>query len=137
MRGVVRGGRRSKLSPRYMGPYRVIEKIKPAAFRLELPAELGHMHDVFHISQLKPFVESSADQIPTVPSGDVALAEDLTYDARPIHIVDMQMRQLRSRVVPQVYVEWDNGSICIQDSWELEVDMRERYHQLFEQGETS
>ena len=57
MRGVLRLRRRSKLSPRYVGPYRELEKVSPTAYRLEMPPELGRMHDVFHISQLRPFEE--------------------------------------------------------------------------------
>ena len=90
MRGVLRLGRWSKLSPRYIGPYRVLEKVNPTAYRLELPPELDMMHDVFHISQLRPFEEPAEGQtqIPIVPTLDITLVEDLTYEARPIRIVE-------------------------------------------------
>ena len=84
MRGVLRLGRRSKLSPRFIGPFRVLDKVNPTAYRLELPPELGRIHDVFHVSQLRLFeepVEGQA-QVPIVPISDVTLAEDLTYEAR-------------------------------------------------------
>ena len=71
------------MSPRYIGPFRVLEKVNPTAFRLELPPELGRIHDVFHVSQLRPFEEPSEGQaqVPIVPTSDIALAEDLTYEA--------------------------------------------------------
>ena len=118
MRGVLRLGRRSKLSPRYIGPYRVLEKVNPTAYRLELPAELGRMHDVFHVSQLRPFEEPSEGQaqIPIVSTEEITLSDDLTYEAQPIRIVDRQMRQLRSRLVPQVRVQWDETT-GRQDTW--------------------
>ena len=110
MRGVLRLGRRSKLSPRFVGPFRVLEKVNPTAYRLELPPKLGRIHDVFHVSQLCPFEEPAEGQaqVPIVPIRNVTLAEDLTYEARPLRIIERKMLQLRSRLIPQVRIQWDN-----------------------------
>ena len=53
---MVRFGMRGKLSYRYVGPYRIIEKIGAVAYRLELPPKLSHIHDVFHVSMLQKYV---------------------------------------------------------------------------------
>ena len=59
-KGNTRIGRRKKLNPRYIGPFTIIEKINPVAYRLDLPPSLTSIHDVFHVSQLKPFIEGDS-----------------------------------------------------------------------------
>ena len=51
-KGVLRFGKKGKLSPRYMGPYEIVERIGKVAYRLRLPLELAGIHDVFHVSML-------------------------------------------------------------------------------------
>ena len=55
-KGIVRFGKRGKLSPRFIGPYEVIERIGPVAYRLALPPELSQVHDVFHVSMLRRYM---------------------------------------------------------------------------------
>jgi len=68
---------RGKLSPRYIGPYEIIEKLNPVAYRLELPTELEHVHNVFHISQLRKYIPDPSHAIITEP---VEIAENLMYE---------------------------------------------------------
>ena len=56
LRPTMKDRKRGKLSPRYMGPYRIIERVGPLAYRLALPEDLAGLHDVFHISQLRKFI---------------------------------------------------------------------------------
>ena len=52
-KGVLRFGRRGKLSPRFIGPYEIVSKVGPVAYRLKLPPELSRIHDTFHVSMFK------------------------------------------------------------------------------------
>ena len=84
-KGVLRFGKKGKLSPCYMGPYEIDERIGKVAYRLRLPHELARIHDVFHVSMLRKYIADSShvlrDQL-------VELKEDLTYEERPVQIVD-------------------------------------------------
>ena len=81
LRGVKRFGVKGKLAPRFVGPYRVLERMGEVAYKLELPEGLSRVHDVFHVSQLKKCQAEMAD-IPlrdTVPVEAFQLDSDLTY----------------------------------------------------------
>ncbi|GJY00155.1 putative reverse transcriptase domain-containing protein [Tanacetum coccineum] len=56
-KGVVRFGKRGKLNPRYVGPFKVLEKVGAVAYKLELPQELSRVHNTFHVSNLKKIVK--------------------------------------------------------------------------------
>ena len=130
-RGNIRIGRRKKLNPRYIGPFRVTEKINPVAYRIDLPLSLTRIHDVFHISQLKPFIGDIAEStfVPAeIPHEEIR--EDLTFESRPVQIVDRQIRKLRNKDISQVRVQWDDQS-GKQDSWESEEEMLAQYPYLF------
>ena len=55
-KGIMRFGKSGKLSPRYVGPFQVIERIGEAAYRLDLPADFTDAHDVFHVSMLRRYI---------------------------------------------------------------------------------
>ena len=84
-KGVLRFGKKGKLSPRYMGPYEIVERIGKVAYRLRLPPELARIHDVFHVSMLRKYI---ADHSHVLRDQPVELKEDLTYEERPVQIVD-------------------------------------------------
>jgi hypothetical protein len=77
---------KGKLSPRFIGPFKILERVGEVAYRLELPNQLSHVHDVFHISQLKKGLKPH-DKEP-VPMYGLNVKEDLTYTERPIRILD-------------------------------------------------
>ena len=72
---------RDKLSPRHIGPYEIIEKLNPVAYRLDLPVELEHVHNVFHISQLRKYIPDPDHTIVTEP---IEITEDLVYEEHPV-----------------------------------------------------
>ncbi|KAL4025962.1 hypothetical protein IC575_014368 [Cucumis melo] len=74
-RGVIRFERKGKLSPRYIGPYQITERVGPAAYRLELPIELARIHDVFHVSMLRKYIPDPSHVLQEQP---VELKEDLS-----------------------------------------------------------
>ena len=76
-KGVLRFGKRGKLSPWYIGPYRIVERIGEVAYRLELPPELDCIHDVFHVSMLRMYIPYPSHVLTEQP---VEIQENLTYE---------------------------------------------------------
>ena len=81
---VMRFGKKGKLSPRFIGPYEVIEKVGPMAYRLALPPELENIHSVFHVSMLRRY---RSDPSHVVSSETIELRPDLTYEEEPVEIL--------------------------------------------------
>ncbi|WMV32225.1 hypothetical protein MTR67_025610 [Solanum verrucosum] len=98
MKGVMRFGKKGKLSPRYIGPYRMVKRIDNVAYELELPQELAAVHPVFHISMLKKCMR---DPSLIVQTENVGIKENLFYEEIPVHILDHQVRKLRTKKVHQ------------------------------------
>ncbi|KAK8923646.1 hypothetical protein KSP39_PZI019205 [Platanthera zijinensis] len=129
-KGISRIRRLKKLSPRFLGPFKVIERVGEAAYRLALSTELSGLHDIFHVSVLrKALLEASVVIEPTA----VPVEEDLRTRVRPIGIEDSEVRQLRNKEVRLVKVRWDNCG-CEELSWEREQAMLEEYPELFSSG---
>jgi hypothetical protein len=96
MKGVKRFGVTGKLSPRYIGPFQILEKYGKVAYKLELPPSLAGVHDIFHVSQLKKCFKAPVDVIlPEVAPLDT----DLTYPERPIKILDQKSRVTRHETI--------------------------------------
>jgi len=80
-----------KLSPRYIEPYEIIEKLNPVAYRLDLPTKLEHVYNVFYISQLQKYVPDPNHIIIIEP---VEIAENLMYEEHSVQILDYRVKQL-------------------------------------------
>ncbi|XP_019184387.1 PREDICTED: uncharacterized protein LOC109179337 [Ipomoea nil] len=129
-RGVMRFGKKGKLSPRFIGPYEILERIGSLAYRLALPLELDRVHNVFHVSQLKRYVHDPAHVLPLEV---LPIEEDLSYEERPLRILDFKTRDTRRKSVRMVKVWWSHHGVE-EATWELEASMRERYPELFVEG---
>ncbi|WMV40253.1 hypothetical protein MTR67_033638 [Solanum verrucosum] len=127
MKGVMRFGKKGKLSPRYVGPYRILKRIGKVAYELELPADLAAVHPVFHISLLKKCV---GDPASIVPLESVAVKDSLSYEDVPVEILDRQVRRLRNKEVASVKVLWKSQSVE-GATWEAEAAMKSKYPHLF------
>ena len=92
---------KGKVSPRYIGPYEIIEKIGQLAYRLALPPELSRIHDVFHVSMLRRY---RSDLSHVIKDSEVEISENLSYVEEPIRNVDRKIKQLRNREIPMVKV---------------------------------
>ncbi|GKA74660.1 hypothetical protein Tco_0780962 [Tanacetum coccineum] len=88
-KGVMRFGKRGKLNPRYIGPFRIIERIGPVAYRLELPQELSRVHNVFHICNLKKCL---SDDTLVIPLEEIQLDDKLNFVEEPVEIMDREMQ---------------------------------------------
>nr|GFA69580.1 putative reverse transcriptase domain-containing protein [Tanacetum cinerariifolium] len=103
--GVVRFDKRSKLSPRYVGPFEIVERVGIVAYRLRLPKELVGVHDTFHTSNLKKYL---ADVNLHVPLDEVNVDDKLRFVEEPIGILDRGVKKLKRRWIPIVKVHWNS-----------------------------
>ncbi|GKG35812.1 hypothetical protein Tco_0440966, partial [Tanacetum coccineum] len=90
-KGVVCFGKRGKLNPRYVGPFKVIERIGEVAYKLELPEELRRVHNTFHVSNLK---KCHADEPLAVPLDGLNLDDKLHFVEEPVEIVGREVKRL-------------------------------------------
>ena len=102
-KGVLRFGKHGKLSPRYIGPYRIVERIGEVAYQLELPSDLDRIHDVFHVSMLRKYIPDPSLVLTEQP---VEIQENLTYEEEPLQILDRREQVLRNKTIPLVKVLW-------------------------------
>ena len=100
-KGVIRFQKKGKLNPRYIGPFRIIERIGPVAYRLELPSKMNRIHNVFHVSMLRKYVLDPSHILEAPP---IELNEDLSFEVQPVGIVDQEIKELRNKVFPMVKV---------------------------------
>nr|XP_016487448.1 PREDICTED: uncharacterized protein LOC107807549 [Nicotiana tabacum] len=126
-KGVMRFGKKGKLSTRYVGPYKIIRRIGKVVYELDLPLELEAVHPVFHVSMLRKCIR---DPSRITPIEDIHIAEDLSYAEVPVVILDRQVRKLRTKEVASVKVLWQNNNIE-EMTWEVKEKMRKKYPRLF------
>ena len=91
MKGVVRFGKKGKLAPRYIGPFEVLQKVGNVSYKLDLPASMGRIHPVFHVSMIRKFV---SDPSKVLSEPDVEVQEDLTYVEQPVRIIERSRTRL-------------------------------------------
>ena len=131
LRGVKRFGIKGKLAPRFIGPYKVLARRGEVAYQLELPEGLT-VHDVFHVSQLKKCHPEMAETPlrDTVPLDEVQLENDLTYEEKPIKILETAERITRTKTIRFCKVQWNHHSEE-EATWEREEDLKAEHPQLF------
>jgi hypothetical protein len=126
MRGMKRFKVKGKLSPRYIGPFKILERKGEVAYQLELPDSLSDVHDVFHVSQLK-FLRVPEEQL---PMEELNVNEDLTYSEYPVRILETSRRITRSKVINMCKVKWSHHSED-EATGEREDELRAEFPQLF------
>jgi len=128
MKGIMWFTKKGKWNLRYVGPYRIIQRIGQVAYKLELPPEISLVHPVFHVSVLKKvFGDSSL----IIPVETIEVNEELTYEEIPVTFLDRKVRKLRNKEIASVKVLWKNQQVE-EATWETEEEMKKKYPQLFE-----
>jgi hypothetical protein len=127
MRGMKRFKVKGKLSPRYTGPFKILERKGEVAYQLELPDSLSDVHDIFLVSQLKKCLRVPEKQL---PMEELNVKEDLTYSEYPFRILETSHRITRSEVINMCKVQWSHHSED-EATWEREDELRAEFLQLF------
>ncbi|XP_021770722.1 uncharacterized protein LOC110734902 [Chenopodium quinoa] len=128
MKGVMRFGKKGKLSLKYISPYEILQRIGKVAYRLALPMELSTVHDVFHVCQLKRYIPNKSH---VLQPETIELDQSLTYEERPLKILDSKVRSTRNKEVKIVKVLWSIQQYE-EATWEVEDEMKKKYPELFE-----
>ena len=126
-KGTVRFGKKGKLSPRFVGPFKITRRIGPVAYKLDLPPELSAIHDTFHVSNLKKCL---VDEAALVPLEDIQVNDKLNFVEEPMEILDREVKCLRQSKIPIVKVRW-NTKRGPEYTWEREDYMTHKYPHLF------
>ncbi|GJT36110.1 hypothetical protein Tco_0926529 [Tanacetum coccineum] len=124
---VVRFGKKGKLAPRFVGPFEIIEKVGPVAYRLDLPEELNNVHDTFHVSNLKKCL---ADPTLQVPLDEIQVDAKLNFVEEPEEILERKFKKLKRSRIAIVKVQW-NSKRSPELMWEREDQMKLKYPHLF------
>ena len=126
-RGVVRFGKRGKLSPRFIGPFEILEMVGTVAYRLDLPPNMSGVHEVFHISMLRRYTPDPAH---VVDWREIEVDTDGTFEEGPECIMDSRDQVLQHKTVRLVKVLWRHRGVE-ESTWEREDMMRATYPFLF------
>ncbi|GKF46726.1 hypothetical protein Tco_0136528 [Tanacetum coccineum] len=126
-KGVIRFGKRGKLNPRYVGPFKVLAKVGKVAYRLELPQELNRVRHTFHVSNLK---KCYADEPLVMPLEGIHVDDKLQFVEEPVEIMEREIKRLKRSRIPLVKVRW-NSRRGPKFTWECEDSFKQKYPQLF------
>ncbi|GKF18969.1 putative reverse transcriptase domain-containing protein [Tanacetum coccineum] len=132
-KGVVRFGKRGKLNPRYVGPFKVIAKVGKVAYRLELPQEFSRVHHTFHVSNLK---KCYANKLLVMLLEGIHVDDKLQFMEEPVEIIEREIKRLKRSRIPLVKVCW-NSKRGHEFTWEREDSFKQKYPQLFANRATS
>ena len=126
-RGVVRFGKRGKLSSRFIGPFEILEMIGTVAYWLALPPNMSGVHEVFHVSMLRKYTPDPAH---VVDWGQIEVDTHGTFEEGPVCILDSRDQILRRKTMRLVRVLWRHYGVE-ESTWEREDTMRATYPFLF------
>ncbi|GKA60472.1 hypothetical protein Tco_0759879 [Tanacetum coccineum] len=127
LKGVIHFKKRGKLSPQYIGPFKILAKVGPVAYKLELPQELSGIHNTFHVSNLKKCL---LDENHVIPLDDIQLDDKLHFIKEPIEVMDREVKQLKQSHILIIQVCWDSRR-GPEFTWEREDKFRRKYPYFF------
>ncbi|XP_074289502.1 uncharacterized protein LOC141614654 [Silene latifolia] len=127
IKGVMRFGKRGKLSRKYIGPYEILDRVGEVAYRLALPPFLARVHNAFHVSQLRKYV---SDPTHVLTPDTVEMDENLSYVEVAKEILNRKLSKTRNGETSLVNVLWSSHNVE-EATWEAEADIKEKYPHLF------
>ncbi|GKE29400.1 putative reverse transcriptase domain-containing protein [Tanacetum coccineum] len=126
-KGFICFGKRGKLNPQYIGPFKILKWIGPVAYKIELPEELSNVHSTFHVSNIKKCL---SDESLVIPMKELQLDDKLNFVEEPVEIMDREVKQLKQSRIPIVKVRW-NSKRGPEFTWEHEDQIHVKYPHLF------
>ena len=127
-RGVIRFSKQGKLSPRYIGPFKVLERVGTVAYRLAFPPSLSSVHEVFRVSMLRKYTQ---DPTHIMDWGEFVVDADGTFEEGPVRIMNSREQVLCGEIVRLVKVLWQHQGVE-EATWEREDTVRANYPFLFD-----
>jgi hypothetical protein len=127
MRGLRRFKVRGKLAPRFIGPFKILEKRGEVSYQLELPPQLSDVHDVFHVSQLKKCLRVPKEQL---PMQDLDAKEDLSYQVCHVKILETSEIVTRNKKIKMCKVQWSHHTEE-EATWEREEELKAKLPSFF------
>ncbi|XP_070045513.1 uncharacterized protein [Nicotiana tomentosiformis] len=131
MKGVMRFGKKGKLSTRYIVTFEILEIVSEVAYKLAFPPSLSVVHPVFYISMLQKYY---VDTSHVLDFRSIQLDKDLTYNEEPMAILDRQVQKFRLKNIASMKVQW-RGHPVKEATWETEHDIWSHYPHLLKGGE--
>ncbi|GJX94432.1 putative reverse transcriptase domain-containing protein [Tanacetum coccineum] len=124
---IVRFGKWRKLNPRYVGPFKVVERVKTISYKLELPQQLRRVHNTFHVSNLKKCL---SDESLVIPLEELRVDDKLHFVEEPVEVMDREIKQLKRSRIPIIKVRW-NSKRGPEFTWEREDQFKQKYPHFF------
>jgi hypothetical protein len=127
MRGLRHFKVRGKLAPRFIEPFKILEKRGEVAYQLELPSQLSDVHNVFHVSQLKKCLQVPEEQL---PMEDLYAKENLSYQEYPVKILKTSERVTRNKKIKMCTMQWSHHTEE-EATWEREEELKAVFPSFF------
>ena len=102
---MLRFEKRGKLNPRDIGPFEIVQRIGPVAYRLDFPEEFSRVHNVFHISMLRKYIPNPSHALEAL---EIELRDDLSYEEQQVQILGREEKELRNKTISLVKALWRN-----------------------------
>ncbi|XP_057965537.1 uncharacterized protein LOC131156108 [Malania oleifera] len=115
--------KKGKLSPCYIGPFGILERISSIVYRVAIPPALSRVHDMLHVSMLRKYVPDPLYMLSYEP---LKIGDALVYEEVLVQILDQKVQKLCTKEIPLGKVLWHNHAVE-EASWELESKIRQRY----------
>ncbi|GKF10459.1 hypothetical protein Tco_0048385 [Tanacetum coccineum] len=126
-KGVIRFSKRVKLNPRYIGPFKILDRVGMLAYRLKLPEQLSRVYSTFHVSNLK---KCFVDEPLAIPLDEIQIDDKLHFIEEPVEIIDREVKRLKQSRFLIVKVRW-NSRRGPEFTWEHEDQMKKKYPYIF------